>query len=572
MTLNLFNTGSRKSTLLVLLALLLAASFAPAQEPADESPQDTALADAGERLLVRVEQRRKEISEWEELRDRYEGDDRRAIELELTDKRLQVLSDLHRLAANVVEQEAGGLVATDLRKRVEPLMRDLPPLIRAALDDARANASELRGQRDEASPEELLDLEQRIARADDWILRIIKVYFDQIQSMEAMGLDAAAEKEWLENGLSNLAEFLSRRLELTLERKTDVQEQTKARPEDTTLSVQLSALDERLAANVASLRSSVEIMKLLGLDTEAQQELIARTTGDVTDMLDTKIALGLVGQLLAQGKQSLIEYSPRVASSVIVFLLILLVFRFLAGMARRVVVRALSSSKVQISKLLEDMITSMVRRAVMILGFLVALSQVGVSLGPLLAGLGVAGFVLGFALQNTLSNFASGLMILFYRPFDVDDLVEVAGVFGMVSRMTLVSTTILTLDHQTLIVPNTKIWDNVIKNVTTQKIRRVDMTFGISYTDDIPKAEGVLNDILREHPRILEDPEPMVRLHNLGDSSVDFVVRPWVATEDYWDIHWDVTREVKMRFDREGISIPFPQRDVHIHSQTPPSE
>ncbi len=312
-------------------------------------------------------------------------------------------------------------------------------------------------------------------------------------------------------------------------------------------------------------------MKLLGLDTTAQQALIVRTSGSITDMLDTRVALGLAGQLFAQAKQSLIEYSPQVASRVIVFVLILLAFRVLAGMARRVMVRALSSSKVKISKLLEKMVTSMVRRAVMALGFLVALSQVGVNLGPLLAGLGVAGFVLGFALQSTLSNFASGLMILFYRPFDVDDLVEVAGVFGTVSRMTLVSTTILTLDHQTLIVPNTKIWDNVIKNVTAQKIRRVDLIFGISYSDDIPKAEGVLNDILKEHPKILENPAPLVRLHDLGDSSVDFVVRPWVATEDYWEIHWAVTREVKMRFDREGISIPFPQRDVHIHSQTPPA-
>jgi small conductance mechanosensitive channel len=107
----------------------------------------------------------------------------------------------------------------------------------------------------------------------------------------------------------------------------------------------------------------------------------------------------------------------------------------------------------------------------------------------------------------------------------------------------------------------------VIKNVTAQKIRRVDMVFGIGYDDDIPKAEKVLWEILKGHPRVLEDPEPNVKLHNLGDSSVDFVVRPWVDTDDYWDVHWDITREVKMRFDAEGIGIPFPQRDVHIYEE-----
>jgi small conductance mechanosensitive channel len=133
--------------------------------------------------------------------------------------------------------------------------------------------------------------------------------------------------------------------------------------------------------------------------------------------------------------------------------------------------------------------------------------------------------------------------------------------------MNLVSTTILTLDNQTLVIPNKKIWGDVIKNVTAQDMRRIDMVFGISYSDDIPKAEGVLSDILVQHEKILADPEPVVRVHNLGDSSVDFAVRPWVAIDDYLDVYWDVTRAVKMRFDEEGISIPFPQRDVHIYEE-----
>jgi len=160
-------------------------------------------------------------------------------------------------------------------------------------------------------------------------------------------------------------------------------------------------------------------------------------------------------------------------------------------------------------------------------------------------------------------------MILAYRPFDVGDFVEAAGVTGRVKDMNLVSTRILTLDHQTLIVPNSKIWGDVIRNVTAQPMRRVDMVFGISYRDEIPKAERVLGEIVAAHGKVLDDPAPVIKVHTLNDSSVDFIVRPWARTEDYWDVYWDITREVKMRFDREGISIPFPQRDVHLIGQVP---
>jgi len=213
------------------------------------------------------------------------------------------------------------------------------------------------------------------------------------------------------------------------------------------------------------------------------------------------------------------------------------------------------------------MFITWISRLVMIFGFVLALSQIGISLGPLLAGLGVAGFVVGFALQDTLSNFASGMMILIYRPYDIGDVVDVGGVFGVVNRMNLVSTTLLTLDNQMIVIPNSKIWGDVIKNVTAQKTRRVDMVFGISYSDDILKAEALFEEILKSHDKILKDPEPIVRLHELGASSVDFIVRPWVLVTDYWDVYWDVTRAVKLKCDAEGISIPFPQRDVHIYNE-----
>jgi small conductance mechanosensitive channel len=310
------------------------------------------------------------------------------------------------------------------------------------------------------------------------------------------------------------------------------------------------------------------MMESLGMDAAAYQEQVLGATGQITtDVFE----VGVVTNLLVGWGQTLwnkmIEDGPNLLFKIFLFIVIVYGFRKLGDFVKTIVERTLEKSHLRISELLRRMIVSIVRNTIIIIGILIALSQIGISLGPLLAGLGVIGFVVGFALQDSLSNFAAGLMILMYRPFDVGDLIEAGGVSGKVSRMNLVNTTILTLDNQTIVVPNNKIWGDVVKNVTAQTMRRIDMVFGISYTDEIPKTERVLQEILESHEKVLDEPEPIVRLHELADSSVNFVVRPWVKKDDYWDVYWDITRAVKMRFDEEGISIPFPQRDVHVYKE-----
>jgi small conductance mechanosensitive channel len=201
----------------------------------------------------------------------------------------------------------------------------------------------------------------------------------------------------------------------------------------------------------------------------------------------------------------------------------------------------------------------------MVIGFVVALSALEVNIAPLLAAIGAAGFVIGLALQGTLSNFASGLLILFYRPFDVGDVIDAGGVSGIVDSVSLVSTHIRTFDNKMMIVPNNDIWGGTITNATASETRRVDMVFGIGYDDDVDIAKGILERIVNEHPLVLDDPAPVIQLNELGDSSVNFICRPWAKNSDYWKVYWDITRSVKQEFDRTGISIPFPQRDVHLH-------
>ena len=277
-------------------------------------------------------------------------------------------------------------------------------------------------------------------------------------------------------------------------------------------------------------------------------------------------------ELLSGPLEQYLKIPPAAAlllAKVIVFVGILVVARILAAVAAGIVSRALRRSKLHVSQLLENFARNTTRNVVLLLGVLVALQTVGVSVGPLVAGLGVAGFVIGFALQDSLANFAAGVMVLLYRPFDVGDYIEAAGVAGSVQSMTLVSTTLTTPDNQVIIVPNGKVWGDVIKNVTASPNRRIDLLIGVGYEDDIDRVKEVLTDVVTAHPKVLADPAPVVRLHELADSSVNFVVRPWVLREDYWTTYWDLMEETKRRLDREGISIPFPQRDVHLHTSAP---
>ena len=194
-----------------------------------------------------------------------------------------------------------------------------------------------------------------------------------------------------------------------------------------------------------------------------------------------------------------------------------------------------------------------------------ALGQLGVQTTSFIAIIGAAGLAIALSLQASLSNFASGVMIIFFRPFKVGDFVEAGGVSGVVEGIQIFSTQMRTGDNKAIIVPNSSITGGNITNYSAKNERRVDLVFGIGYDDDIKQAKKVLADIIKKEKRILNDPEPVIAVSELADSSVNFVVRPWVKTEDYWGVYFDLTEAVKLRFDKEGISIPYPQQDVHMH-------
>ncbi|GJM23356.1 MAG: hypothetical protein DHS20C15_32710 [Planctomycetota bacterium] len=322
---------------------------------------------------------------------------------------------------------------------------------------------------------------------------------------------------------------------------------TSAAAEDAAVAAENAADAAQDAADAAD-EAAEEASDAIGLD----------SPGDAVDF---------VTKWTDKGMTWLEEDGAAFALKLLMFFVILLVFKILAGALAGLTGKALSGAKLNVSDLLKTFATTTVRKVVFFIGLIVALGTIGVDVAPFLAAAGVLGFVVGFALQDTLGNFAAGIMILLYRPYDIGQVVTAGGTTGKVTAMTLVSTTMMTPDNQKVIVPNGSIWGGTITNITAMDTRRVDMTMGIGYGDDIDKARAVIERVVTAHELVLKDPAPQIEVSNLGDSTVDFVVRPWSKTGDYWAVKFDLTKALKQEFDKEGISIPFPQRDVHLFKE-----
>lgn len=227
---------------------------------------------------------------------------------------------------------------------------------------------------------------------------------------------------------------------------------------------------------------------------------------------------------------------------------------------------AMSKKKVEIT--LHQFLISIVSIALKAILIIIVASMIGVETASLIAVLGAAGLAVGLALQGSLANFAGGILILFFKPFKAGDVIDAQGYVGTVQEIQIFNTIILTLDNQRVIIPNGLLSNGCVKNVFVEKTRRVDMTFGISYDDDVKKAKAVLQKVMDADERVLKDPTVDIFVSAHADSSVNFLVRPWVKSEDYWPVYFATHEAVKIAFDEEGITIPYPQRDVHIINQS----
>jgi small conductance mechanosensitive channel len=520
-------------------------------------------------LVAELETRRVEI---DELATKIDGSGDRAaavlMEEELSDRREEYRREVGQLVDLVHEGEEAGVDVSAGKTEATKILTDEAPKMRESLKEMRKTTIGFVDTIANGTPEEAAKAQKEMLSVIDSSTRLLKYLATNIELRQALGLDVESDVNWIKEYLKTRSDVASGMLKDT---KQSIDEIAK-RPgvdKDAEAQKQLARLRSQRTALASAQRVNADLMDSYGMETAQIRRGIISATGKLSeDILDAKVAKGLAESLVADTADWFRSNGAQLVFQVVTFLLILFVFWIVARIGRGAVRRALERSKLDISSLAREFFIKSTGRLIMLVGIIIAIAQLGVEVGPVLAGLGIAGFVIGFALQDTLSNFASGMMILVYRPFDVGDAIEAGGVTGKVDQMNLVSTMILTFDNQLLIVPNKQVWGGIIRNITHQDKRRVDMTFGIGYSDDIPKAEKILTDIVTSHEKVLKDPEPVIRLHTLGESSVDFVVRPWSRTDDYWDVYWDVTREVKRRFDEDGVSIPFPQRDVHIFHES----
>lgn len=253
-----------------------------------------------------------------------------------------------------------------------------------------------------------------------------------------------------------------------------------------------------------------------------------------------------------------IEYGTALVLAILIFYIGRMVVNGITNSTNRVMVSR------GVDETLANFVSSIMRWAGLLFVVIAALSQLGVDTTSLVALLGAAGLAVGLSLQSSLGNFAAGVMLIIFKPFQKGDFVEAGGAMGVVENITIFTTVLTTPDNKEVIVPNGGIIGGNITNYSAKPTRRVDMVFGIAYGDDIRQAKTILEEIIAADSRVLAEPAPVVTVGELADSSVNFLVRPWVNAADYWAVLWETTEAVKMRFDEAGISIPFPQMELHM--------
>ncbi|MDG1065775.1 MAG: mechanosensitive ion channel family protein [Luminiphilus sp.] len=510
------------------------------------------------------------IRQTEEEASDINGGPEDALRFYLDEESLHVLKQFSRIAGRILK------LGNDAPERGELAAR--LALRNQQLDEGFARRFERLESRIAVKHEglsALSGLDRALLRAqidsmDEQRIRYLEYMIDVVDVRAALNFPAGTLEQLANRSLLYYADERLGSLQLLKAQRQALQSRLKSPSSDPSVQEALLRAEQLLALDVAWLGRIATQMQRVGLDTtRVKRAIIEEQTAISFEMVDLEVFNVVIDDIYSKISRWFTTEGPDMVLRILVFLGIVFLARFISRAARRFAQRTLDKRPGGMSQLLRDVSVSMIGGGVMAAGFLIALSQMGISLAPMLAGLGVAGFILGFALQETLSNFAAGGMILAYRPFDVGDFIAVAGVEGTVRRMNLVSTTITTTDNKSLIVPNSKIWGDVIRNYTSQSMRRVDTEFCISYSDSIEQAEQVLAEVLAQIPEILPEPETVVRVHRHGESSIDFVVRPWVKTVDYWPTYWTLHREVKLAFDRAGITIPFPQRDLHHFHHEP---
>jgi small conductance mechanosensitive channel len=580
-------TGSRTFRwLLPVLPLVFLPAALVSQEPDAGETSDSAevvvdslAADtvAVDTVQVRIEQAVADLERMDLLvdsiislddRTREGTDEERQIANVIGNQLVEEINDIEDdLLTLIPLLEAAGEPVDSIKGAFGEFLYRVAGLYEEAIERHVDAVDDLRDLRAQTPPDSLDLLELSIVEEKATLDTLIVGQMRTLEEADSLGFDTSEHWEVVDRHLKNWAESQVGRLQIALVTRNRLDSQIKdaenagAEPSEiTALRTQRQAADRRVQGIIATLTSTADLLQRRGYPTAAYRQIIIRTTRDVTaDILNPEVFLGLAKDIGLGVWTWIKDNGPNLLVRLLIIIgfivLFRIAFRFLWWFLRLIRV-------VRFSNLMTDLIGRMIRPVATIIGLVTGLWLVGANPTTVLAGLGVAGVIVGLALQDSMSNLAAGLFILATRPFDVEDIVEAGGVIGTVKQMGLSNTKILTFDRRQLFVPNRQIWANVIENRSSEPIRRVEVTAKISYQEDLDWSLRVLRDLVDENDKVLKDPEPAVFVEKLADSWIEIAVWPWVKSEDWLDMIRGLTRLIKLRLEEEGIAVPFPRTEL----------
>lgn len=422
----------------------------------------------------------------------------------------------------------------------------------------------LRNLRADAPDEGLGELESRIgsarSRIDQLLLKMERI----IETGEAQGLEVSQVYQRFDGLLRGRADDLLARLKVAIESRDDIEDRIQARERAkesesliTPLRVKLQLAERRVTGVASSLSATADLLDRRGFDASVYRQDIIKSTGEISDkMLDLKVLRGLAADL----GEGLRNWFATNGPTILVKILIILATVFMTRLMFRLVWWLLRLVHlIKLTRLMIQLGNSLVAPIASIVGLFMGLWVIGADPTTLLTGAGVAGVIIGFALQDSLANLAAGFFILATRPFDIDDVIRTGNVVGTVKAMWIANTTVVTFDGRRLLIPNRKIWADIIENRSVEPNRRVDVTVRVGFDEDIDRAIAILKDLVANEERVLKHPEPSIFVGKWADSWVDIEVRPWARNEHWWAMYTDLPRLVALRFREEGIEIPSPR-------------
>lgn len=372
---------------------------------------------------------------------------------------------------------------------------------------------------------------------------------------QQLGLSVENERNRLVDFSSRQADRLHGQIRLDAQTLIELRRALRSDPANTGVESALRAVGEKQSRNLGNLSAWLDVLQAQGVDVASHRALLIQQQGRLgTEILQRDVFASIWREQTDRLWRNLVRNGPGLVIRVLTFLAVLMLAWIVARLVRRLLEVALGSSWLRLSQLMKEQLLSLSFGLIFLAGAVVALATLGWSVMPMLAGLGVVGLVVAFALQDSLKNFVAGWMILIYRAYDVGDYVRVAGGEGKVRQMTLTSTRIATRDNTSKLVPNRKIRDDTIVNLTASRARRIELDIPCQADNDMDQVEQCIRDLLTEHPLILNKPGPEVFLAKAGGSEMMFAVQPWVKTDDYWTVQKMLLKEIRQRLHREGIT------------------